>query len=383
MNCKKQITTLLATAIIASLCQPTIDTSAASIKLNKTKIQMTQGKTTTLKVKGTKKKAKWSIKSGKKYIKLQKKRKASVKIRALKAGTAKVQCKIGKKKLVCKVTVKAKTIKTKVIPQATMRPTLVPMSTPSQTTEPTGLPIRTHTPTENRLMAEPVKSILLPAADEEGVPISYHGGRRRYYFFGTSIQRMQIEEIQFTDNIQIPEDAIGSFDVSEKQNESVISWYTDRNADQMYEVVIAQEGGVVANPDSSHLFADVGWVSGMEHFYTTGVKDMSYMFWNFGVGYATERPEELYLDLGDNFDTSTVENMDYMFAEAAPWQTLLIRLGKGFRVQSVKTAVCSFDSPYMGKCNFIVPNVGVQSWILAPENMCEFRPDKERFAVEE
>ncbi len=95
MNYKKQITTLLATAIIASLCQPTIDTSAGSIKLNKTKIQMTQGKTTTLKVKGTKKKAKWSIKSGKKCLKLQKKRKACVKIKALKVGTAKVQCKIG------------------------------------------------------------------------------------------------------------------------------------------------------------------------------------------------------------------------------------------------------------------------------------------------
>ncbi len=376
----KQITTLLVAAIVASLCQPTIDTSAASIKLNKTKIQLTQGKTTTLKVKGTKKKAKWSIKSGKKCLKLQKKRKASVKIKALKVGTAKVQCKVGKKKLVCKATGKAKEIKPKATPQTSLQPTVAPTNSPAQTSEPTKEPIRTHAPTEDRLMAEPVKSTNLPMPS--GSPISYHGGSKRYYFFGTSIQRMQIEEIRFTDKIQIPEDAIGCFDVSEKQNGSVISWYTDRNADQMYEVAIAQEGGVVANSDSSYLFADVGWVSGMEHFYTTGVKDMSYMFWNFGVGYATERQEELYLDLGDNFDTSMVENMNYMFAEAAPWQTLLIRLGKGFSLQNVKTALCSFDSPYIGHCNFIVPSVEVQNWILAPENMCEFRPDKERFLVE-
>ena len=45
--------------------------------------------------------------SGKKNIRLTAKKKTSVKVKAVKAGKAKISCKIGKKKLVCKVSVKS------------------------------------------------------------------------------------------------------------------------------------------------------------------------------------------------------------------------------------------------------------------------------------
>ena len=73
-------------------------------KLSSKKLTLKKGQTKTLKVKNVKKKIKWSIVSGKKYIKLKSKKKASVKVVGKKAGKAKVQAK-GKKKLICKVTV--------------------------------------------------------------------------------------------------------------------------------------------------------------------------------------------------------------------------------------------------------------------------------------
>ncbi len=382
MKHTKQITTLLATAIIASLCQPTIDTSAASIKLSKSKIKLTQGKTTTLKVKGTKTKAKWSIKSGKKCIKLLKKRKASVKIKALKAGTARVQCKIGKKKLVCKVMVKAKTIKPKATPQTSLQPTVAPTNSPAQTSEPTGLPIRTHAPTEDRLMVEPAKSIISMGTNENGdvfVPI---GGYERYYFFGSDIQRTKIEQVRFADKIEPSADTLGMLDLSERQNGSVVAWYTDQDLDNRYEMVIAQEGGVVANPDSSYLLCDVGWVTGLEHLYTSDVTDMSYMFYCFGYMCPFQYQENIYLDLGDNFDTSNVKNMDSMFREFVPNYFATLRLGKAFNIDKITTAILAFGRSEGGVFDIIVTGEKMRDWITRPENHCIVQGDEDRVILE-
>lgn len=71
------------------------------IKISNTKITLTVGQSKTLKVKGTKKKAKWS--SGKKSVATVSKK---GKVVAKKAGNATITAKIGKKKYKCKVTVK-------------------------------------------------------------------------------------------------------------------------------------------------------------------------------------------------------------------------------------------------------------------------------------
>ncbi len=383
MKTTKQMAILLATAITVSLCQPSVDTLAASVKLSKLKIKITQGKTTTLKMKGTKKKAKWTIKSGKKYIKLQKKRRASVKIKAVKPGTAKVQCKVGKKKLVCKVTVRAKNKKqtTQHTPQEAVQPTLVPSRTPSQTTEPTAVPIRTHAPTEDRLMKEPVKSTLLPTTDENGFPINYVGGARCYYFFGSDISRTRIEEVRFADKIEIPSDVIGSMDLSERQNGSVMAWYTDQDLDNYYEMVIAQEGGVVANPNSSYLLCDIGWVTGLEHLDTSNVTDMSYMFCGFGYMHSKQQGNWC-LDLGDCFDTSNVEKMDSMFLEFAPLQRATLRLGKSFCVDKVTTAIGAFCEAEEGEYDIIVSDTEVRDWIVNPHSYCIFPGDEDRVILE-
>lgn len=81
--------------------------AAKKVKLSTKKLTVTVKKTKVLKLKNNKKKVKWSVTSGKKFIKLKSKKKTRVKIVGKKAGKSKVQAKIGKKKYVCKVTVKA------------------------------------------------------------------------------------------------------------------------------------------------------------------------------------------------------------------------------------------------------------------------------------
>ena len=103
----KNIVMILTLALTAGLCQTAAPSQAATPKLSTKKLTIKVGKTAALKVKKTSKKAKWSIVSGKKNIRLTAKKKTSVKVKAVKAGKAKISCKIGKKKLVCKVSVKS------------------------------------------------------------------------------------------------------------------------------------------------------------------------------------------------------------------------------------------------------------------------------------
>ena len=103
----KNIAMILTMALTAGLCQTAAPSQAATPKLSAKKLTMKVGKTAALKVKKTSKKAKWSIVSGKKNIRLTAKKKTSVKVKAVKVGKAKISCKIGKKKLICKVSVKS------------------------------------------------------------------------------------------------------------------------------------------------------------------------------------------------------------------------------------------------------------------------------------
>ena len=377
----KNIAMILTLALTAGLCQTAAPSQAATPKLSAKKLTLKVGKTAALKVKKTSKKAKWSIVSGKKNIRLTAKKKTSVKVKAVKAGKAKISCKIGKKKLICKVTVYG-TIPPCVVPtqsptvtasatptqQPTQSPTVVPTNTPTQTPETTKVPVRTHEPTENRIMAEPAKYTELPSEDENGLPISRYYTNKRYYFFGTDVLRKDIEELTFSSNDKVPEEAVQSFDLSEKQNKSVMAWYTDKDKNGLYEMTIGQDKGVVANSNSAYLCCDVGQVDGIENLYTTGVKDMSYMFFQYRADAPFEKAE---LDLGDNFDTSAVENMDGMFWYTSHmFSAITLRLGKAFQFDNVKSSVLAFQLGESSNNKILVSKQEQKNFIIAPEHNC-------------
>ncbi len=99
---KRVLSCLLAISLIAGMSSTQVS-KAATIKLNKTKVTLTVGKTCQLKLKGTTKKIKWT--SSKKSV-------ATVsskgKVKAKKIGNATISARVSGKKYRCKVTVKAK-----------------------------------------------------------------------------------------------------------------------------------------------------------------------------------------------------------------------------------------------------------------------------------
>ena len=89
--------------LLLLLCPAGTAHAKGKTSLNTAKLTMTQGNTKTIKLKNNKKKVIWSVVYGKTNI---------VQVIAKKQGTAKVQAKVGKKKYICKVTVKRKQVKT-------------------------------------------------------------------------------------------------------------------------------------------------------------------------------------------------------------------------------------------------------------------------------
>ena len=362
----KNIAMILTLALTAGLCQTAAPSQAATPKLSTKKLTMKVGKTAALKVKKTSKKAKWSIVSGKKNIRLTAKKKTSVKVKAVKAGKAKISCKIGKKKLVCKVTVygsippcvvptQSPTVTASAAPtqQPTQNPTVTASATPTATVVPSSTPTQTPTSTPDYEM----KTINTPgpAADYDCLKVE-EGDYKSYFapvepgsincleikFFGTDIWRTDIEQIIISDSNKVPENILGQFDLSEKQNGSVMAWYTDKDNDGKYEMTIGQNGGVVANVNSSYLFSTIQneeknepFLIGIENLDTSHVEDMRSMFY-----YSEDGTKEF--DLGDEFDTSHVKDITNMFLLMSRNNLKKLRLGAKFDVSKVEKQSSAF-----------------------------------------
>ena len=148
------------------------------VKLSKKSVTVAVGKTVKVKLKNNKKKVKWTVVSGKKNVKLSKKKKTGVTIHGKKAGKAKVQAKVGKKKFVCKVTVKnadtnQNTDKNngKKTAKPTVKPTEKPVLPSTPTPKPTEKPSLPSTPTpkpDNKPDPTPIETMMPP--DETPAP---------------------------------------------------------------------------------------------------------------------------------------------------------------------------------------------------------------------
>ena len=103
---RRKIAVLLVFVLAFTMMPQNVLAAKKKVKLSKKSVTITVGKTVKVKLKNNKKKVKWTVTSGKKNVKLSKKKKTSVTIKGKKVGKAKVQVKVGKKKFVCKVTVK-------------------------------------------------------------------------------------------------------------------------------------------------------------------------------------------------------------------------------------------------------------------------------------
>lgn len=155
-------------ALVMGMAAP-MAVAAGKVSLSAKKITIEVGNKKTLKVKNVgKKKVKWTVKKGKKYISLSKKKKASVVVNGKKAGKAVVQAKAGKKKLTCNVTVKASKVVAKTNqPAVTSAPPVSVTKLPDTTNTP-GAGTPSPVPESPATSETPSPSPTVPPALEEG-----------------------------------------------------------------------------------------------------------------------------------------------------------------------------------------------------------------------
>ncbi len=139
--------------------------------------------------------------------------------------------------------------------------------------------------------AQPGDNILMASSDTD-------------YVFCRKMDRKQITAIYFQNKKEnIGEDA---WDVSEKQNGSIMAW-TEKKTAGLLDLYIAANGNITANRDCSFLFSDYGTVKNiwsLEFFKTDHTENMKGMF---------ENCYKLHdLDVS-HFDTSHVTTMENMF----------------------------------------------------------------------
>ena len=211
-------------------------------------------------------------------------------------------------------------------------------------------------------------------------------------FLNTEVLRNQIESITIEKNNIVPSDAKYSRDISSKQDGSVMLWYIDKDNNNLYEVSIGGENGMVkANTIGSGMFAyldnvDTLDLTGLD---TSNMTSMSYMFYNSKSlknidvsGFDTSKVVNMIfmfnncsslisLDLS-SFNTSNVTNMEAMFQNDVNLEN--ITFGDNFNTSKVKDMIAMFASckklSYINLSNFDTSNVKeMQSMFYYCENL--------------
>ena len=122
----------------------------------------------------------------------------------------------------------------------------------------------------------------------------------------------KIKTVTFQDSINVPDDAVISWDIGVAQNGNVMAYLVANSIDNTkYDLYIQGDEKIIANQDSSRLFYELknlDSINGLEKLDTSNVKNMSSMFYSTGYN-----SSEFTLDLGDKFDTSKVTDMKDMF----------------------------------------------------------------------
>ncbi len=175
-----------------------------------------------------------------------------------------------------------------------------------------------------------------------------------------TITNSQIESVEFLDSLNLPEGEVAPYDVSSQGNNKILATYVKNNETNRYKLYVGQEGGVVANANSSYLFYNFTNLTSIDfnHFDTSIVTSMSNMFnscssltrldlSNFNTSSVTDMSNMFSrcsgltnLDLS-NFNTSSVTNMSNMFNSCSSLTSLDI---SNFNTSSVTTMYQLFYS---------------------------------------
>ena len=165
--------------------------------------------------------------------------------------------------------------------------------------------------------------------------------------FHSEAYKQSIISAEFLDNKNIPENAVESWDVSEKKDKSVMAWVIPDNTDNTkHHLYIGGNGGVIANQDSSNLFKNFVNIKDIDfnnNFDTSKATTFNTMFANCR--------ELIRLDLS-TLDTNNVTDMENMFVSTAavsPMKIKSIKFGGKFVTNKVTNMNAMF-----GNCGSLV-----------------------------
>lgn len=165
--------------------------------------------------------------------------------------------------------------------------------------------------------------------------VTADGGDASTNYLTGTVAKDKIETVKFEMGKE-PTDVniISEFDASEKQDGSIIGYYTDKDNNGLYELTFVSEEVIYANESAKLLFCNLNNVKEFKfyNFSTFKVKEFNYMFYacflvtdldisSFDTSYATyingmfcECRNLQTIDL-KNFDTSKVIDMRDMFGD--------------------------------------------------------------------
>ena len=136
--------------------------------------------------------------------------------------------------------------------------------------------------------------------------------------FHNELYRNKITEVYFTDYAKVPENAVEAWDISEKANESVMAWVVaDSNNPDCYILYIGGDNGVIANANSSNMFRNFPVLTKVDfasNFDTSTTNNLSYLF--------RDCPMLVSINL-TGIDTSNVVFMDEMFKGNSQLETII------------------------------------------------------------
>ena len=190
--------------------------------------------------------------------------------------------------------------------------------------------------------------------------------------------REKITSIEILNNKNIPSEAVQSWDVSERQDGSVMAWIVNDSENVgYYKLYIGGDGGVIANPNSSNLFSEfrkvkkidlnnlnTSNVTNMNHLFnfcenlinldlssfdTSKVKDMNSMF---SVNRNLEN-----INFGNKFDTSNVTNMGSMFNTCSSLTSLDLSNFNTSQVTDMSYMFVEFPNIELNLSGFVTSNV--------------------------
>ena len=149
--------------------------------------------------------------------------------------------------------------------------------------------------------------------------------------FRSDEYKQKIKKITFERGINVPENAVDSWDIGVNKIGDVMSYLVTNEEDNtMYDLHIQSNKQLYANKDMSYWFSGMQYVEsieGLELINTSKTTDMSSMFLNCW----TQATNDLNLDLS-SWDTSNVKRIESMFA------------GFGYNVKNVDLNLSNWDT---------------------------------------